>query len=173
MQLASRPAALRIIVFTDIQGSTSLFERLGDAVARSAGREHDDIVRACLRRHAGHELKHTGDGVMASFDSVADAMTCAIAIQRALAERNRAQPERAIHVRIGINAGEPISEDGQLFGTSVNAAARICAQAQPGQILVADVVRLLATGKDMRFVDRGWFALRGLPARHHLYEVRW
>ena len=171
--LAPRPTGLRIIVFTDIQGSTSLFERLGDAAARSAVREHDDIVRACLRRHAGTELKHTGDGVMASFDSVADAMACAIAIQRALAQRNRAQPERAINVRIGINAGEPITEDGQLFGTSVNAAARICSQAQPGQILVADVVRSLASGKDVRFVDRGWFALRGLPARHHLHEVRW
>ena len=168
-----RPEALRIIVFTDIQGSTSFFDRLGDAAARAAVREHDGIVRACLGRHGGTELKHTGDGVMASFASVADAMACAIAIQRALAERNRTQPERAIRVRIGVNAGEPIDEDGQLYGTSVNAAARICAHAQAGQILVADVVRSLARGKDLQFVDRGWFTLRGLPARHRLHEVRW
>ena len=168
---AERPP-LRIILFSDVQGSTELFERLGDATARAALREHDVIVRRALQQHAGIELKHTGDGVMASFVSVSGAMDCAVAIQRGLAERN-AHHATPVQVRIGLNAGEPLDEDGQLFGTVVNAAARICAQARPGQILVADVVRTLAEGKDVAFADRGWVALRGLPRRYRLFEVPW
>jgi class 3 adenylate cyclase/tetratricopeptide (TPR) repeat protein len=164
---------LRIIVFTDIQGSTDLYHRLGDDAARAAMRRHDAIVRACLTQHGGSQIKHTGDGVMASFASVTDAIDCAVSIQRQLADHNVRAPDGAIRVRIGINAGEPIAEDGQLFGTAVNAAARICGHAQPAQILVADVVRSLAEGKDIRFVDRGWVALRGLSERYRLYEVPW
>ncbi len=175
-QLVARPvpgAPLCIILFTDVEGSTALFDRWGDTAARAILREHDAIVRANLQRYAGVERKHTGDGVMASFTSVAGALDCAIAIQRALADRNARQAERAIQVRIGINAGEPIGEGDDIYGTSVNAAARICGHARAGQILVADVVRWLAAGKDVRFVDRGWFTLEGLSARYHLHEVRW
>ncbi|MDX2166547.1 MAG: BREX system ATP-binding domain-containing protein [Deltaproteobacteria bacterium] len=170
---ASERPPLRIILFSDVQGSTALFERLGDAAARAILREHDAIVRGALHRFGGTELKHTGDGVMVSFVSVTSAMDCAIAIQRALAEHNARDPQRSVRVRIGINAGEPIDEDGQLFGTVVNAAARICAQAHAGQILVADVIRSLAEGKDVQFVDHGWVSLRGLPRRYHLFEVPW
>ena len=164
---------LCIIVFTDMQGSTELFQRLGDAPARAIMREHDAIVRGCLDRHNGNQLKHTGDGVMAQFASVTEAVDCAIAMQREIAQHNARTPERAIAVRIGINAGEPIAEDGQLFGTSVNQTARICAQARGGQILVADVIRSLSGGKEIRFVDRGWVSLRGLSERCHLYEIPW
>ncbi len=164
---------LRIILFTDMEGSTELFDRLGDEPARALGRGHDAIIRDWLRRCDGVELSYLGDGVMASFASVGAATTCAVGIQRALTEYNAQHPGQAIKVRIGLNAGTPIDEGGQLFGAAVNATARICEHAQPGQILVAAAVRDLATGQELRFVDCGLVALRGFKQRFHLFEVPW
>jgi adenylate cyclase len=113
-----------------------------------------------------------GDGFMASFGSATRALECAIAMQRAFAERNESADE-PIKVRVGLNAGEPIAEEEDLFGTAVNLAARICAQAEPGQILAPIVVRELAAGKDFLFADRGDVALRGFEDPVRLYEVRW
>ena len=113
-----------------------------------------------------------GDGFMASFSSATKALECAIAMQRAFAERNEAAPE-PILVRVGLNAGEPIAEDDDLYGTSVNRAARIAAMAQGGEILVANVVRELAEGKGFMFGDRGYSELRGFEDPVRLFEVRW
>ncbi len=76
-------------------------------------------------------------------------------------------------VRIGLNAGEPVAEEANLFGTAVQAASRICAQAQPGQILVSDVVRQLAAGKSFRFIEKGRFLLKGFSERFRLFAVSW
>jgi class 3 adenylate cyclase len=162
-----------VILFTDMEGSTSLIERVGDEKAQQLLRIHNRIVRGCLRMYHGHEVKHTGDGVMASFPSASAAIGCAIAIQKALALHNRKHPDAPIRVRIGTNAGEPIAEEGQLFGAAVNAAARICARALPGQILVSDVVRQLVAGKGIAFVSRGRLALKGFAERFRVYEVQW
>lgn len=167
------PHGLRIILFTDMEGSTELFQRLGDEAARGLLRQHDAIIRDWLQRCGGAELKHTGDGMMAAFDAVAPATACAVGIQRALDEHNARHPERTIKVRIGLNAGAPIAEEGQLFGTAVNAAARICAQARAGQILVDESVQRLAAEAGQGFVDRGLVALRGFAQRFRLYEVPW
>lgn len=164
---------LRIIFFTDMEGSTELFDRLGDESARALGRGHDAIIRDWLRRCDGVELSYLGDGMMASFASVGAATTCAVGIQRALTEYNAQHPGHTIKVRIGLNAGNPIDEDGQLFGAAVNATARICERARPGQILVAEAVRDLATGQELRFVDCGLVPLRGFKQRFHLFEVPW
>ena len=182
------------ILFTDIEGSTAMTQRLGDAKAREVLREHERIVRDCLREHGGSEVKTMGDGFMASFGSAVQALECAIDIQRAFAERNAgvgaalAPPPGAassaptdaqpIRVRIGLNAGEPIAEDdpdgrGDLFGTAVIRAARIAAMAQGGEILVANVVRELAEGKGFMFGDRGEVALRGFDDPVRVFEVRW
>ena len=120
------------ILFTDVEGSTALTERLGDAKAREVLRNHERIVREALRAHGGAEVKAMGDGFMASFSSATRALECAIAIQRAFAQHNESAAE-TISVRIGLNAGEPIAEDEDLFGTAVQLAARICAQAEPGR----------------------------------------
>ena len=160
------------ILFTDVEGSTALTQRLGDAKARDLLREHERVVRDALKAHGGSEVKTMGDGFMASFSSATKALQCAIAIQSAFAERNESA-EEAIHVRIGLNAGEPIAEDEDLFGTAVNMAARICAKADGGQILAPIVVRELVAGKGFLFSDRGETEMRGFEDPVRLYEVRW
>jgi class 3 adenylate cyclase len=161
------------LVFTDMEGSTTLTQRLGDAKAQEVLRTHNAIIRDALKAHSGSEVKHTGDGIMASFASASRALECAIAIQRALAQHNESNPDTPIRVRIGLNAGEPVAEEKDLFGTAVQLAARIAAQAAGGEILVANVVRELAAGKGFLFADRGEVALRGFEDPVRLYEVRW
>lgn len=161
---------LRAIMFTDIENHTPLMQRLGDTRGRAVIRAHDRITRDTLAHHEGAEVKATGDGFLASFISAQRALDCAIALQRALA----ANADTAeLRVRIGVNAGEPIAEDGDLFGQSVIAASRIAACAQGGEILVADVVRLLAAGKGFQFTDRGEMELRGLEEPVRLRALAW
>src|SRR3990170_8796379 len=173
--------AFRTILFTDVEGSTAMTQRLGDAKAREVLREHERIVREALKAHGGSEVKTMGDGFMASFGSAVRALECAIAMQTAFDERNAgvgATGRSPLRVRIGLNAGEPIAEDdpdgrSDLFGTAVIRAARIAALAQGGEILAANVVRELAEGKGFMFGDRGEVALRGFDDPVRLFEVRW
>ncbi len=164
--------AVRTILFTDIEGSTALTERLGDVTARALLREYERLTRDALKAHGGAEVKSMGDGFMASFPSASGALECAMAMQRAFAARNAADSE-PIRIRIGLNAGEPIAEEEDLFGTAVIMAARIAAQAQGGEILCSNVVRELTAGKGFLFHDRGSAALRGFEDPVRLYEVRW
>ena len=167
------PGGLVTILFTDIEASTSLRRQLGDAKAQELLRTHNTIVRDALQARGGSEIKHTGDGIMASFPSASRALDCAIAIQRAVAALVEEDPEARLRLYIGLNAGEPIAEEEDLFGTSVDLAKRICDQAQPGEILASDVVRQLAAGKDFLFSDRGDTALRGFEDPVKLWELRW
>ena len=164
--------AFRTILFTDVEGSTALTQRLGDAKARELLREHERLVREALKSHGGAEVKTMGDGFMASFSSATKALECAIAMQRAFAEHNESADE-PIKVRVGLNAGEPIAEEDDLYGTAVNLAARICAHAEAGQILAPIVVRELAAGKQFMFADLGETELRGYEDPVRLFEVRW
>ncbi len=166
------PSAVHTILFTDVEGSTALTQRLGDAQARELLREHERMVREALKAHGGSEVKTMGDGFMASFSSATKALDCAIAMQRAFAEHNESAAE-PIKVRVGLNSGEPIAEDDDLFGTAVNLAARICAHAEAGQILAPIVVRELTAGKQFLFADLGETALRGFEDPVRLYEVSW
>jgi class 3 adenylate cyclase/predicted alpha/beta hydrolase len=172
-QGAPAPSGLVTILFTDMESSTALTQRLGDAKAQEVLRTHNAIVRDALKAHGGSEIKHTGDGIMASFPLASSALGSAIAIQRAVAAQVREHPEMPLQVRIGLNAGEPVAEDEDLFGTAVQLAARICAHAEPGQILVPTVVRELAAGKGFLLADLGQIALRGFEDPVRLYEVRW
>ena len=169
----STSQGLLTILFTDLEGSTAMTQRLGDARAQDVLHVHNSIVRAALNRLEGSEIKHTGDGIMASFASATRGLECAVAIQRALAAHNASAPDSVIHVRIGLNAGEPVAEDSDLFGTAVQIAARVCEHAQPDQILVSNVVRELASGKGFLFSDRGDSVLRGFEDPVRLFEVRW
>ncbi len=166
------PSGLLTILFTDVEASTALTQRLGDARARELLREHERMVREALKAHGGAEVKTMGDGFMASFSSATKSLECAITMQRAFAEYNESA-EEPIKVRVGLNAGEPIAEDADLFGTAVNEAARITATAKGGEILVSNVVRELAKGKDFLFADRGEANLKGFDEPVRLYEVRW
>ena len=164
---------LQTILFTDMEGSTALTQRIGDAAAHEVLQAHNSIVRHALRLTGGSETKHTGDGIMAAFRSASRALTCAVNIQAAVAVHNSANPETQLGIRIGLNAGEPVAEDEDLFGSAVQLAARICAQAQPGQILASDVVRQLAAGKSFTFIDQGEVTLKGFDEPVRLHEVRW
>jgi class 3 adenylate cyclase/pimeloyl-ACP methyl ester carboxylesterase len=165
---ASTPSGLVTILFTDMAGSTAMTQRLGDEGAQDLVRQHNTVVRDALRAHAGNEIKHTGDGIMASFPSARGAVECAVAIQRALAAAGD-----GVRVRIGLNAGEPVAEEQDLYGTSVQMAARVCAEADAGEILVSNVVRELAAGKGFLFNDRGDRALKGFEDPVRIYEVKW
>lgn len=167
------PGGFATILFTDMASSTTLADRLGDAAAQDVRRAHNDIVRAALAGNAGSEIKHTGDGIMARFATASAALECAIAIQRGVAAHKAEQPDSPLGVYVGLNAGEPIAEDDDLFGTSVDLAARLVDHAQPGQIIASDVVRQLAAGKDFLFADIGETELRGFEDPVKLWEVRW
>jgi class 3 adenylate cyclase len=167
-----KSTGLRTVLFTDIEESTSIANRLGDVRARELMREHEQITRDALASFGGSEIKAMGDGFMASFVSVTAAVQCAASLQRAFAERNETAAEKIL-IRAGINAGEPIEEDGDLFGSTVILASRIAARAKGGQILVADTVRGLCAGKGVRFVDAGTFVPKGFDEETRVYEVDW
>ncbi len=162
-------AAVHTILFTDLASSTALTQRLGDAKAQELVRAHNTIVREAVAAQGGSEIKHTGDGIMASFPTASGALECAAAIQRGVALR--ADDNLAVH--IGLNAGEPVAEESDLFGTSVQLARRICDHASAGQILASNVVRELSAGKGFLFADSGDVALKGFEEPVRLYEVRW
>jgi class 3 adenylate cyclase/pimeloyl-ACP methyl ester carboxylesterase len=170
---AASSVGFRTIMFTDMEGSTEATQRLGDARAQAMVRRHNEIVRDALHAYGGHEVKHTGDGIMSSFTSASLALECAIAIQRAIETHRESHPDEAIRVRIGLNAGEPVAEGDDLFGTAVQLASRICSRAEPRQILVSDVVRQLVAGKGFLFADRGETELRGFEDPVRIFEVRW
>jgi class 3 adenylate cyclase/pimeloyl-ACP methyl ester carboxylesterase len=159
----------RTVLFTDLVGHTEMLSRLGDERGRAVLREHETITRNVLKMYGGTEVKTMGDGFMASFGSVTKAVECAIALQRAFAERE-GEP---LSVRVGLNAGEPIEEDGDLFGATVILASRIAAKAEGGEILVADTVRGLCSGKGFLFADRGDFVAKGFEEPVRVYEVKW
>ncbi|HEX4766004.1 MAG TPA: nickel-binding protein [Lichenihabitans sp.] len=130
--------AFRAVMFTDIVGSTEMIVRLGDARAVEIARAHDSLLRRCLSRCDGHEVKHTGDGIMASFDAVANAVGCARAIHQSAVAAYSAKSRYPFRIRVGIHAGEPIEDSRDLFGATVHLAARLCDAAKAEQILVSD-----------------------------------
>jgi len=174
-----RPA-FRTVLFTDIVNHTEMMQRLGDERGRAVLRDHDRITRDTLAAFGGTEVKTMGDGFMASFGSVTAAMDCAIALQRALAAWNADGAQKAqddgrpsLQVRVGLNAGEPIEEEGDLFGSTVILASRIAAQAGAGEILIPEPLRHLLSGKSYVYSDRGEAALKGFDEAVRLYEVHW
>jgi class 3 adenylate cyclase len=169
---ASLAGGLRTILFTDLVGHTEMMRRLGDERGREVLREHERITRELLKEFGGAEVKTMGDGFMASFASVTKAMDCAIALQRAFDQHSASMPE-PLHVRVGLNAGEPIEEDGDLFGSTVIMASRVAAKAGAGEILIPEPLRHLLTGKTYVYADRGETMLKGFEDAVRLYEVRW
>jgi class 3 adenylate cyclase len=162
--------AFRTILFTDMEGSTRLTQKLGDAHAMVLLRAHDRIVAEALGRHGGSQVKHTGDGVMAAFPSVVGAIEGAVQIQRRLAE---ADDMTGLRVRMGMAAGEPVTERDDLFGAVVQLAARLCSRAEPGSVVVSSAVRDLALGKGFAFQKRGRMRLKGFDEPVDMFEVVW
>ena len=165
--------AIRAIVFTDVCGSVAQTQQLGDDGHMQLLGEHNAIVRRELALQDGREVKHTGDGIMASFSSVVSAVTFAVDVQRGLRQRNLTAVT-PFHISIGISAGEPVTDDSDdLFGAAVQLAARLCAAASDDDIAVSVAVRELCMGKPFRFDDRGEQRLKGLPEPTRIYGVDW
>lgn len=163
---------LRAIMFTDLEGSTDVSSRVGDRRAMEKIERHDETVRSALTDTAGREIKHTGDGIMASFTYVSRAAECAIRIQSHFGEPKQSS-EPGDRVRIGISAGEPVDQSDDIFGAAVNLASRICGHASPGQILASSAVKDLSIGKGIDFADQGVIALKGFDEPVRLYEIRY
>ena len=166
-------SAVNAVLFTDICGSTAFTQKFGDVAGTALVREHDAVVRAGLATHGGREVKHTGDGIMASFGSVSAAVQAAADIQKGFAIRNL-EADTPIDVRVGISAGEPVTDDDHdLFGAAVQLAARLCDSCPPGGILTSVAVRELCIGKGLRFSDAGALDLKGFSEATRVYEVDW
>ena len=148
-------------------------QALGDVAGTALVREHDAIVRRALADRIGREVKHTGDGIMASFNSVHAAVEAAVDIQRSLAARNQ-DSDQPLGVRIGISAGEPLTDDaGDLFGATVQLAARLCSEADTGGITVSVAVRELCIGKGIDFGPALTRTLKGFPEPTICHAVTW
>jgi class 3 adenylate cyclase len=167
-----RDPGIRTVLFTDIVDSTALTQRLGDEEAMKLLNIHDKIVREALSALGGREVKHTGDGIMSSFHSTLAAVRCATRIQRALSQHAHVEADMQIRVRIGAAAGEPVESHNDLFGTTVQLAARLCSHAEPEQSLVSNAVAELCLGKGVVFRDLGEVSLKGFerPVRVHQVE---
>jgi class 3 adenylate cyclase len=168
-----RDPGVRTVLFTDIVESTALTQSLGDEAAMAMLELHNDVVRAALDSLGGREVKHTGDGIMASFLSAASAVRCAIRIQSELSKRAGNQGEHPVKIRIGAAAGEPVEQHSDLFGCTVQLAARMCSAASPQQILVTTAVAELCMGKGLSFQDLGEVALKGFDRPMRAYAVTW
>lgn len=162
------------ILFSDIEGSTTMTERLGDIRAQEVLHAHNAIIRQQVAGHGGFEVKSMGDGFMVSFSSARRGLQCAIAIQRTFATYNNEHLEQPISVRIGLHTGEAITEGGDFFGKNVILASRIAAQAQGGQILVSSLLKeLTESAGDIRFGEGQDTALKGLAGLTRVYPVAW
>lgn len=156
---------LLAIMVTDLAGFTARVDQLGDLAARSWIREHNALLRGALQKHAGHEVTHTGDGMITAFRSVSAALSCARSITTQLQRHARFQ------ARIGLHAGEPLPEDGRLFGCAINTTVRVCARAAPSQIVVTEVIKQLAQGSGFHFSALGSPQLKGLTEPTSLYQL--
>jgi len=161
----------RTILFTDLEGSTALLSEIGQSAYLALLAEHDVIIRRAVVAQHGREGKHTGDGIMASFEQVADALACGRDALDDLDARNARGRGPALRVRIGLAAGEPVDRDDDLFGSTVNLASRICAAADGGQLLVSELVRDLGTDTGLVFNAAGSRRLKGIPGETPLFEL--
>jgi class 3 adenylate cyclase/DNA-binding CsgD family transcriptional regulator len=164
-------SAFRIILLSSIEDISSLIRQFGDTRAMQIVREHERLAREQLEPRGGREVNRGSGGMMGCFPSVVGAVECALAIRDSINQFN-AKSATPIPARIGLSAGEPVQDNGQLFGAAVQLASAISLNAQPGSVMVAGVVRELCLGKGFLFEDRGEFTPSGLDEPVRLYEVR-
>ncbi len=164
-------SAFRTILFTDLEGSTALLAEVGEAAYMVLLTEHDLIIRRAIVAARGREVKHTGDGIMVSFDDVGRALECAVAIQEGFGARTASGATPDLRVRIGLAAGEPVDRNDDLFGATVHLANRICTAAEARQTLVSDVVRELGSKAGFRFGDAAERVLKGFAGPTPVYEL--
>jgi class 3 adenylate cyclase len=160
------------IMFSDIEDSTRLAERLGDERWLGVLREHNAIIRSCLARCHGTEVKTIGDGFMVTFASGRSGLECAVAIQRGIAARR--DEDWPVRVRIGLHTGEALRADGDVFGTHVNTAARVAGTAAGDEILVSGLVHdITRPVTDVVFGPGREVSLKGLDGPYRVHPVEW
>lgn len=162
-----------VVMFTDIVGSTAMTHEKGNMAAQEVVRAHNRVVRDALAKTAGKEIKHTGDGIMASFENVTNSLLSTQQMQIMIGMHNAQNPDVPLHVKIGINAGRVVMEEQDLYGVTVQMAARIVDKAKSEQIMVSDTVFGLAQGSNWRFTTRGPFYLKGIEGPAYLKEFIW
>ncbi|GAC1410993.1 MAG: hypothetical protein NVSMB60_32720 [Mycobacterium sp.] len=160
------PSGNVAIVFSDIEESTALNERIGDRAWVRLISSHDKLVRRHVKNHSGHVVKSQGDGFMIAFAQPEQAVRCSIDIQQSLHKR-----PKSIRVRIGIHMGKSVRRGDDLFGRNVAMAARVAGQADGGEILVSGVVRDALIDQDIAFDDGRAVELKGFSGSHRLYAV--
>jgi class 3 adenylate cyclase len=165
--------AIRTVLFTDIVESTSLTQRIGDHAAMEIIGFHDIVVRNALTVTQGREVKHTGDGIMASFPLAEAAIVCAARIQSDLTSQSFERGGMKLQVRIGAAAGEPVEHHNDLFGSTVQLAARLCSAASPDEVLISESVIELCAGREFPFLDRRAMALKGFDQPQRAAAVDW
>src|SRR5215212_5491511 len=166
----NHPTGTVTLLFTDQVSSTETLLRLGDDAAERLRRSHFALLREVAGTHGGQEVKNLGDGLMVAFASAVDAVACAVAIEQAVSRRS----EEGVAVRVGLNVGEPIVDEGDYFGTAVVVAKRLCDAAGAGQILASDVVRaLVGTRGGFAFRRVGAVPLKGIAEPVEACEVGW
>ena len=160
------------ILFSDIENSTLINERLGDERWLEVLREHNSVFRRRLTEFGGYEVKSQGDGFMLAFAEAASALEFAVTVQDDLAT-SAVAGEEGISVRMGLNTGEAIAEEGDLFGRSVVLAARIAAQARGGEILVSEALATRCREGDAThgFDEGRELELKGLAGTHTVFHV--
>lgn len=169
----SIPAGTQTVMFSDIDDSTLLTAQLGDRRWMVVLHEYNAIVRRCIQQHSGYEVKTAGDDFMVSFQSAIDAVQCAVAIQGALTERN-ADADVRLDAQIGLHTGEPVVEDGDLYGSHINFAARIAGEADGGEIIVSELLRqLIEPSGEFRISAREPVPLKGLEGTYRLHNIEW
>src|SRR5271163_1053062 len=160
------------ILFSDIEESTALNERVGDRAWVKLIGEHDKLVRTLVKQRSGHVVKSQGDGFMIAFARAEQAVRCGIDIQDALRKDAQRKRHNGFRVRIGIHMGRSVRRGDDLFGRNVAMAARVAAQAGGGEILVSDTVRdALSDCEDISFDDGRDAELKGFAGTHRLYAV--
>jgi class 3 adenylate cyclase len=170
----ANPSDAVTILFTDMEDSAGMTERLGDVQAQELIRVHNAIVREQVAEHQGVEVKTMGDGFMIAFSTSHSALLCAIAIQRAFAAYNERHPDACISLSIGLHTGQAIREGRDFFGKTVILAARIRAHARGGEILISAELRELAEGGEgVRFGEAREVELKGLAGTHRVHAVLW
>jgi len=166
--------ATATVLFTDLVGSTELRGRLGEEAADELRRRHDQLLAQAVEANNGRVVKGLGDGIMATFAGAADAVASAMAIQQGIDRLNRTgKTPVPVAVRVGLSAGDVAFEDDDVHGTPVIEASRLCAAAVGNEILVSEIVRLLAGLADDDVADRGRLELKGLQKPVPAWEVGW
>lgn len=169
-----KPDATVTIVFTDIESSTELSSRIGDSRWFEILSRHNAVIRACVERHGGTEMKSQGDGFMLAFDSTRRALRAMIQAQQEITELFESE-EPPLRIRVGGHTGEAIADDsGDLYGYHVNLAARIADQADGGEILVSELLKQIGEARgEFRFGDPRKAQLKGLSGSYVMYPVSW